>query len=76
LHSLMVTGTMRSIVVTLSRNADTTAVNMHKIRMRRQLWPPASLYAFTAHLHSNKEHRNNTGQHGKWGKAKRHSYLE
>ena len=49
---LMVTGVRRSIVVTLSKNADRIAVTTHKITTRVHISPPLFLYAWTAN-HSN-----------------------
>mmetsp|Transcript_23277 Transcript_23277/g.55354 ORF Transcript_23277/g.55354 Transcript_23277/m.55354 type:complete len:236 (+) Transcript_23277:1248-1955(+) len=47
LHSLHVTGAISRIVVTLSRNADRTAVTMHSKNSSRVLSPPESLQAST-----------------------------
>ena len=52
LASWIVTGVSRSIVVTLSRNADKTAVTIHNITTSDQIEPSLLLYASTAN-HSN-----------------------
>mmetsp|Transcript_36915 Transcript_36915/g.75671 ORF Transcript_36915/g.75671 Transcript_36915/m.75671 type:complete len:216 (+) Transcript_36915:887-1534(+) len=52
LHSLHVTGAISRIVVTLSRNAESTAVTMHSSSSNLVLLPPLSLQASTP-VHSN-----------------------
>ena len=49
---LIVTGVSRSIVVTLSKNAERTAVTLHKMTTNVHISPPLFLYAWTAN-HSN-----------------------
>jgi hypothetical protein len=48
LHKRIVTGAINRIVVTLSRNADRTAVRQHRIIVKYQMLPRDSLYARTA----------------------------
>lgn len=48
LHKRRVTGATSKIVVTLSRKAEVTAVNMHSIITKRQRLPLENLYALTA----------------------------
>ncbi|CAI8169694.1 MAG: Uncharacterised protein [Methanobacteriota archaeon] len=49
LASWIVTGVSNNIVVTLSKNAESTAVTTHKITTKVQTLPLLLLYACTAH---------------------------